>query len=224
MPARSALLVLLLLVTAPACATRSTQPVARPDWSDVEHWAEVFEAPERASWQRPETVVRVLGIQPGDQVGEIGAGTGYMTYWLAGAVQERGRVWAVDIEPRMLQYIATRTDMPAYAPVELVLGAPDDPKLPEGKLDLVVAVNTWHHIAQRRKYLARIERSLRLGGRVCVIDWSKRESPVGPPVGERLSREQVVSEFERSGWELLSESVALPYQYFLTFSPARRPS
>lgn len=212
--------VFVVLLLAPV-ASRSADPPrsahADHEFAEVERWAEEFERPDRAEWQRPGTVVRVLTVEPGQTVADIGAGTGYFTKLLSVEVGERGKVYAVDIEPRMLEYIRGREDL--LPNVTTVEAAPDDPRLPAGQIDLVTIVNTWHHIANREAYLSKLRAALSREGRVAIIDWRMGEIPVGPPPERRLDRDRVVSEFEKAGWRLVTESVALPYQYFLVFYP-----
>lgn len=187
-------------------------------FTDVQKWVERFESPERLKWQEPQQVLRLLGLQEGDEVADIGAGTGYFEPWLAAMVTEKGKVYAIDIEQEMLDYIDQREDF-KFNNIKTILADPDDPKLPEGRLAAVLVVNTWHHIEDRVNYIPKLGRGLRPDGRVVIIDFHKRELPVGPPVDQKLSRDEVVAEFEKAGWKLVGESVALRYQYYLTFTP-----
>jgi SAM-dependent methyltransferase len=98
-----------------------------------------------------------------------------------------------------------------------VLAEPDDPKLPDGELDLILTVNTWHHINKRIKYLKHLTGALKPGGRLVLIDWREGDLPQGPPKGHKISRDAVIRELDKAGWALTSESVALPYQYVLIF-------
>ena len=190
-------------------------------FDDVERWVEVFDSPERDAWQKPQSVVEFLGVQEGEVVADLGAGTGYFTVHLAGAVGVPGRVYAVDIESTMVDYLEERAQQAGLGQVTPVLAAPDDPKLPEAGVDLIFICDTWHHIDDRLVYLGRLERALRTGGTVAVVDFREGELPVGPPPGSKLSRAEVVAEFEEAGWSLASESDALPYQYVLVFTPPR---
>ena len=205
-----------LMLCVPAMAAPPGQG-HRP-WSDVEHWAGVFDDPERDAWQQPILVVETLGIVPGDVVVDLGAGTGYMTKPLSIRVGSEGKVYAVDIEPAMLDHLMARKDVLTERVVPVVASA-SDPKLPDGAVDVVLVVDTWHHIAKRGKYLRRLQKCLAREGRVAIVDFREGELPVGPPPEEKLSRAQVVQEFTDAGWRLVAESVALPYQYMLVFLP-----
>jgi ubiquinone/menaquinone biosynthesis C-methylase UbiE len=191
----------------------------RHSFEDVEHWVEVFDDPERDAWQKPESLLRLLGIRAGDVVADLGAGTGYFTARLSNAVGRSGKVYAVDIEQNLLDHLVQRDDLSPYDVVIPVLADPDDPKLPAGELDLVLVVDTWHHIDNRLSYLGRIDRALAPGGRLVIVDFREGELPVGPPPGHKMSRESVLQELDEAGWSITSEGRMLPYQYVLVFRP-----
>jgi len=202
-----------------AAAPGEHDATVRHAFEDPERWVRVFEDPERDTWQKPRTVVRVLGLDEGQTVADLGAGTGYFTRYLASIVGRSGTVYAVDVEPAMLEFIRTREDFREFRNIVTVEADPDDPKLPQGELDLILVVDTWHHIDDRLAYLEHLERALVPSGRVAVIDFHEGELPVGPPAGHKLPRDAVVAEFEKAGWSLVTESTALPYQYLLVFLP-----
>jgi ubiquinone/menaquinone biosynthesis C-methylase UbiE len=174
-----------------------------------------LEDPARARWQRPARLVRALGVRPGQTVAEIGAGSGYLVRRLARAVGSRGRIYAVDAEPRMLPVLLARLRRAGIANVTPVLGRDDDPLLPEGSCDLVLVVNTYHHFPGGPRYLGRLARVLRAGGRLVNVDFHRRETPVGPPVERRVARETFLRDAGRAGLRLVRELTFLPYQYCL---------
>lgn len=194
-------------------------------FDDVEKWVEVFDDPHRAEWQKPDRIPGALGLKPGMSVADIGAGTGYFLKHFSDAVGPSGKVYAVDIEPKLAEYMRQRARRENTSNVTVVLAEPDDPKLPAGALDVIFICDTWHHINDRLDYLGLLARALKPGGIVAVVDYQKRETPVGPPVEARLSREEVVVEFAEAGWKLAGTSDILPYQYLLLFAltpPAER--
>jgi SAM-dependent methyltransferase len=215
------LFLLLLVLALPAGAADDERHGGQEHgFDDAEQWAAVFDDPDRPDWQRPIEVAELLGLRPGQTVVDLGAGTGFFVRYLATAVGAEGKVYAVEIEPAMIDYIASREDLARFGDAVVpVLAEPDDPRLPDGEVHLILVVNTWHHIENRVAYLDRLRRSLRRNGRVAIIDWREGELPVGPPPNERLSRDTVQEEFDRAGWRLEMESVLLPYQYFLVFRP-----
>jgi ubiquinone/menaquinone biosynthesis C-methylase UbiE len=103
--------------------------------------------------------------------------------------------------------------------VRTILALPDDPLLPGASVDRAFICETWHHIENHSQYLAALKKILKPGGQVIVIDFHRKETPVGPPSEMRTSREEVVREFEQNGFRLTQEHAFLPYQYFLVFKP-----
>jgi predicted methyltransferase len=193
---------------------------AHHPFTNVERWVKVFDDPARNAWQKPQEVVAALGLKPGMIVADLGAGTGYFEPHLAKAVAPRGMVLAIDTEPEMVRHLGERARQAGLAGVLPVLALPDDPFLPRGSVDLVLIVDTYHHIDDRLQYFGRLREGLAPGGRVAVIDFHKRPLPVGPPPEHKLERSFVVNEMRAAGWTLAGEPTFLPYQYFLIFTPA----
>ena len=101
--------------------------------------------------------------------------------------------------------------------VTSILADPDDPLLADGSIDRFFLSNSWHHIENHRKYLSLIEKMLKPGGEVVMIDFHKKELPVGPPLQMKIAREDVIKVMEANGFRLAKEHTCLPYQYFLVF-------
>lgn len=187
-------------------------------FDQVEQWTKVFDDPARDAWQRPAAVVEALQIAPGTVVADIGAGTGYFSPHLSGAVGPMGTVLAVETEPNMVAHLRLRAERENSANIVPILASFDNPRLPPGRVDLVLFVDTLHHIDARLAYLRRLQGALTPTGRVAVIDWLKRDIPVGPKRDHKLPRRQVIAEMEAAGYRLLDEPDLLPYQYFLVFA------
>jgi len=189
-------------------------------FADVARWRTVFDDPKRDAWQRPDQVVRALALWPGACVADLGAGTGYFEHHLARAVGANGTVLAVDTEPNLVTWLRARAEKEGTRNVVPILASPDNPRLPSASVDVILIVDTYHHVDDRLAYLRRLRPALRAGGRVVVVDWQKGNLPVGPPPEHKLAREQVVDEMQAAGWVLADERVdLLPYQYFLVFRP-----
>ena len=170
----------------------------------------MLNAPSREAWQKPDEVVKALGLKPGESVADIGAGTGYFARRFATHV---GKVYAVDIDETLLKTAAEN----APPNLETVLATPDDPKLPEASVDVIFFCNVLHHIENRAAYYQKLARALKPGGRIVNIDFYKKPLPVGPPAGKKLSENDVVTEFKAAGFTLTKTHAFLPYQYFQVF-------
>lgn len=188
---------------------------------DVETYIRHLESPDRDAWQRPDDVIAVLKLHPDAWVADVGCGPGYFTRRLARAVPQ-GVVFAVDIEPRQLDRLNEHLHNDGLFNVVPVLAPPDDPRLPRGLFDVVLVVNTYHHFPERVRYLQRLRQALRRAGRLVIIDYHKRDLPVGPPPEHKMDREVVVQEALQAGFTLTEAPDVLPYQYFLVFRPVAR--
>ena len=178
--------------------------------------------PSRAAWQKPGASLRAMGIRRGQTIAEIGAGPGFWTARLARMIGPSGHVYAVDPEPAMLEILRQRLEKTRARNVSPVLGGPDGPRLPAGRCDLALIVNTYHHFANGPAFLRRVAAALRPGGRLVNIDFDKRPTPVGPPVDRRVSREEFVQDARRASLTLVAEHRFLPYQYFLVLRAGKR--
>ena len=130
----------------------------------------------------------------------------------------KGKVYGVDTESDMVKYLADRAKREGLKNVVAVAGKPGDPRLPE-KADLVILVDVYHHVEGREGYFRSLQKALRPGGRVAVIDF-RMDSPVGPPRKARIAPDTVKAEMKRAGYVLAQEHAFLPNQYFLVFQPA----
>jgi SAM-dependent methyltransferase len=187
--------------------------------ADLEAYVAHLESPSRDAWQKPDDVVRALGLAAGQTACDVGAGPGYFTLRIARAVGPRGRVFAVDVEPAILGALRDRLAKASLRNVVPVLALEDDPLLPDQACDLVLIVDTYHHFPDGPAYLRRLKRALRPGGRVVNIDYEKRETPVGPPLDHRLSRDEFLAEARSAGFQPIAEPRLLPHQYFIVLKP-----
>jgi len=183
-----------------------------------------MEAPDREEWQKPAEVLRALAPRPGQVACDIGAGPGYFSLRLSQAVGESGVVYAVDVEPRILQVLLDRIEKSRAANVVPVLALRGNPLLPRAACDLILIVDTFHHFPDPVAYLRRLALSLRKDGRIVNIDFHKRELPVGPPLDHKVSREEFLDKAQAAGLALVREHTFLPYQYFLVLEPAPKPT
>jgi arsenite methyltransferase len=185
---------------------------------DSKSYIAFLEDPQRDSYQKPHETVMALGLKDGDVVADVGAGSGYFALRLARHVGENGHVFAVDISPEMVRHLNRRIRDLNLKNITTVLAESDDPLLPDGSVDRFFLCNTWHHIEQQSRYLTLMKRMLKPGGQVVMIDFQKKELPVGPPVAMKIEREAVLRQMESAGFSLAKEHTFLPYQYFLVFS------
>jgi ubiquinone/menaquinone biosynthesis C-methylase UbiE len=187
-------------------------------FDDPEKWAKSFDDPARDAWQLPERVIQTLALKPGQTVADIGAGTGYFTTRLAKSSGEV-RVYAVDIEPSMIDYLGKRAQKENLKNVVPVLASSDKTNLPQ-PVDLVLVVNTFHHIPNRVTYFRELRRHMKPSARLAIVDWRK-DSPDGPPPEFRFTPEQIAAELGQAGFRLSAKHDFLPRQHFLIYEATR---
>jgi ubiquinone/menaquinone biosynthesis C-methylase UbiE len=183
----------------------------------AEAYIKVLEDPGRDEWQRPDVVVDRLDLRQGDEVADIGAGSGYFTVRLARVVGPQGKVYAVDIDQKLLDYINARAEKEHLDNIQTILADPKDPNLGSASVDMIFICDTLHHIEHRNAYYQLLLRALRPSGRLVNIDFQKRSLPVGPPVEMKIDRKACIKEVEAAGFHLLRDIQFLKYQYFLIF-------
>ncbi len=172
--------------------------------------------PARLLWLPPDEVITVLGVQCGDVVADIGAGTGYFTLPLARAVGLRGKLWAVDSQTEMLSLLQQKLDAATISNVEPVHAEADRTELPNAACALVFLANVWHEFEDRDAVLRETRRILAPGGRVAILDWRPDVEPVHcPPLEHRLALSDALREMRLSGFEKLSSAEVGKYSWFV---------
>jgi ubiquinone/menaquinone biosynthesis C-methylase UbiE len=162
----------------------------------IEEWErETFEK------QPPERVMDVAGIEPGMVVGEVGAGRGRFTMYLARRVGPEGKVFANDIDADGLEYLRERCERAGISNVETVLGESDDPRFPVASLDMAFMVWTYHWFDQPVAMLRSIKQALKPGATVVLVEPDPVRGPGGPDHG--VSEERLRREAGESGFELI---------------------
>ncbi len=209
-------LYILAIFLLPAAAALG-QPDHMEHHFDPKESAKSFDNPERDAWQMPDRVIAGLNLKRGQVVADIGAGTGYFSVRLAKS-EAAPKVYAVDIEPQMVTYLRERASKEGLTNVIAVQAAADNPNLPE-PVDLVLIVDTYHHIGDREAYFRKLAKSLKPRGRVAIIDF-KPDSPEGPPKEFRFPLEKFKSEMGQAGYKLAAQHDFLPRQQFLIFEVA----
>lgn len=180
----------------------------------------LLEGPDREKYQRPDQIMDHLGIAEGTLVADLGAGGGWFTVRLARRVGPNGHVYAQDIQPEMIGSIDRRVVREGLEKrVTTVLGKPSDPNLPS-PVDVVLIVDAYHEMTDPVTLLRHVRASLRPGGRVGIVEYTKAGHGPGPPMEERVDPETVIRDAELAGLRFKSRGTFLRYQYLLEFVAA----
>jgi len=172
----------------------------------------------RDAEERPDSLVSALEIPVGATVGEIGSGTGYFTWRLADKVGPMGKVFAVDVQQKMLDLTAETIKKHRLSNVELVLGGENDPHLPPASLDVVLIAYAYHEFSEPEAMMNAVKRSLKSDGRLVLIEFAEGH-PFGPQdKAERMTIAEIRAEIEPVGFELDRVLDLLPIQHGLIFT------
>lgn len=185
-------------------------------FEDAEKHAKSFDDPARDGWQMPDRVIAALNLKDGQTVADVGSGTGYFAVRIARA-HPKVQVIGSDIEASMVEYLANRARKEALANIASVQSSADSPNL-KASVDVVLIVDTYHHLPNRADYFRRLQASLKPGGRVAIVDF-RPEATMGPRKEFRFPAEKIRAEMAEAGFAQVEDHGFLPQQHFLIFSP-----
>lgn len=174
--------------------------------------------PARDEKQKPGELIRAMGLQPGMTVADVGTGIGYMLPFLSRRVGPDGKVVAEDIFDDFLAAAKQRSENQKLTNVTFVKGTETDPKLPDDAVDVVLALDVYHHFDYPEKMLAAIHHSLKPDGRLVVVEYYKRQEamPGGRALNHiRLDMPDVIKEIEANHFHLLSEKEHIPNSQYM---------
>ncbi len=175
---------------------------------------------EREREEQPQKAIAQFNLKPGMMIGDVGAGTGYYSLRIAKLVGPAGTVYANDIQPGMLQKLSENAAASGIGNVVTILGTERDPKLPEGKLDLVVLVDVYHEFSQPQLMLQGIRKGLKPGGRLVLLEYRKEDPNVPIRPEHKMSVDEVKAEVLPEGYVFEKVVEKLPWQHIIFF---RRP-
>jgi SAM-dependent methyltransferase len=179
-----------------------------------------LERSEREREEDPDLAIRLLKVQKGWTVADVGAGSGYITLRLARAVGPMGKVYANDIQQGMLDLLQKNLAKTRMNNVVPVLGGIDDPKLPAGAIDLAIMVDVYHEFSQPQKMLQHLREALKPDGRLVLLEY-RAEDPDVPILREhKMSKAQVRQELEHEGFKQSRVFDDLPWQHLFIFTKA----
>lgn len=179
-----------------------------------------LERSEREREERTDLLLKSLGLQPGDTVADIGAGTGYFTLPIARSVGKAGHVFAVDIQQEMLDIIDGRVQREALSNVSTVLGTPSDPGLPVSAVDAVLLVDAYHEFSHPREVMSAIRDSLATDGRVYLVEYRGEDRSVPIKRLHKMTVAQARKELDEVGLTLEQVRDELPWQHIMVFRRA----
>lgn len=178
--------------------------------------AEWLERPERQQEERTDLLLDALNLKPTDAVADIGAGTGYFSFRLAKALPQ-GKVFAVDIQPEMIEYLNQGRKKARTPNVQPVLGTITDPKLPANSVDIALMVDAYHEFDHPREMGLALVKALKPGGRIVLVEYRGEDPNVPIKEHHKMTAQQATREMAALGLKLLKNDARLPQQHILIF-------
>jgi len=164
-------ILLLAFLFIPVTAQQPSQSQSRGNRS-AEEYVKLLEGESRINALQVLNVIKTLKVRSGQRVCDLGAGSGLFTRPLAQRVGDKGIVYAVDIDADLLKHVEKTAREQKLTNIKTILGAEDDPKLPE-PVDLIAIIDTLHHISNQAAYLKGLKKYLKPEGRIAILDFSK---------------------------------------------------
>lgn len=179
--------------------------------------AEWLTRTEREREERCSLMVASLNVKKGATVCDMGCGNGFYTLRLCKLVGDKGHVYAVDIQPEMLAMLNTRAKKRKVKNFTPVLGALDDPRLPEGKIDMILLVDVYHEIGFPEQMLAAMRKSLAPDGTLVLVEFRAEDPEVPIKPEHKMTKAQIDKEMTANGFKLVKSFDKLPWQHMLWY-------
>jgi ubiquinone/menaquinone biosynthesis C-methylase UbiE len=188
----------------------------KSDALDVEGWASRFSGESREAFHVRHDVVKAMALKPGEDVADVGAGTGIYTRLFAQAVGPSGTVYATDLAPKFLAYIAQNAAKEGLKNVRTIQAGDRRSNLPEASVDVIFHSDVYHHFEYPMTMNADLRRALKPGGRLYVLEMEKEGGNSGHV---RAPKDAVIAEIEKSGFQLVGQPKVpgLSENYLLEF-------
>lgn len=171
----------------------------------------------REQEERCSLMLTNLGVKKGMNICDMGCGNGFYTLQLAKMVGDKGHLYAVDIQPEMLKFLNERADKQGVANVSPILGTFTNPRLPNGKIDLILCVDVYHEFSHPEQMLSAMRASLSPEGLVALVEYRAEDDKVPIKPEHKMTKEQILKEFPANGFKLVKEFEGLPWQHLMFF-------
>lgn len=172
-----------------------------------------LDRPDRAEWQPVGAFLDLLRPREGGEYADLGCGAGYFTIAVAERIGPRGTVYALDVQPEMLRELRARIRERELDNILPILSRERELPLPDGAIEALWTANTFHELDAPFEVMLEVRRVLRRDGRAFVIDWKREETPVGPPVEERVGVADVLETLRRAKFREIREHDVYPHHH-----------
>lgn len=172
----------------------------------------------RREWNDPDKILQYMNLGQCTVMADIGCGPGWFTLEAAKKMAPGGLVYGVDLSEEMLERLKERAREQGLTNVQAVLAEEaDEWPIPTESVDVVLIANVYHEVDPASMFISEVKRILKPASTCLVVDWKKEETPIGPPVAERVDQQDVTEEFYAAGFVLFGTCDVGPYHYGLKF-------
>jgi len=168
---------------------------------------------EREKSLPPSWVWDALTVQNGNNIADVGAGPGYFA--LPAARLTKGTVYAVDVEPAMLEALKGRAQAAGLENISLVEGNAQAIALSDQAVDRTLCAFVLHEVDDLAVALRELQRITKKGGLIGLLEWEKKPTNFGPPIADRLSAEELEQAMRAIGMTQITSSKPNDDQYML---------
>lgn len=164
-----------------------------------------LDSPERRKMLPPDAVLQKLGLKKDDDMADIGCGIGYFTFPATEIIDSKNNIYAIDISEEMLKEIEKASKEKDIKNISFIKSTEYDLKLEDEKVSFALMVNVLHETGDKVRMLKEINRILRPGGRIAIVDFEKKQTESGPPIDHRISKDEALEMLKEAGFEFEKE-------------------
>lgn len=170
--------------------------------------------PERLKTMSPDLIWQKLALKDPRVLVDIGAGTGFFAVPFSRKMPG-GKVYACDISDIMVRWMNENLPTDVRGVVEPLMMEETKVPLDSGIADLVYMINLHHELESPAAIMSESLRLLKKGGKLMIIDWKKEETPEGPPLEIRVTRDAIISDMGAAGFRNITSHAVLQYNHFV---------
>jgi len=176
-----------------------------------------LERPEREKEERVTLLLKNMDLKPGMTVADIGAGSGYHAVRMAKMVGD-GKIYAVDVEPKMIDYLNKRIKDEGCKNIKTILGKEQSVELPAASIDIMIMVDVYHELSFPYEIARSMLDALKPGGKLFLIEYRAEDSSVPIKQVHKMTQKQAVKELKAAGFSFVKNMGNLPWQHCMVFS------
>ena len=183
---------LLCLICLIACKTNSNPTDNQTATKEQSISTQNIDSQDRTIWQKPVLVLELLGDISDKVIADIGAGTGYFSFRF---IHNAKKVIAIEIDKSLIEMMNAEKSYNSQLlqnKFEARLATENDPALNEQEIDIAFLSNTYTYIPKRVEYLTNLRKKFKENGRIMIIDFKKKLTPIGPDQNQRMAQSDIM--------------------------------